>query len=617
METLKRAWKWFAALFARVAHAPPRGVYRWQGRTSIITWAIAWAFAIARFVSPLQWLKLLVRRGRQGRPDFHAADTENYFLGLLVVFLIWLGLERAGLIPAFGDWPHDVTSAAKLVIQVLLFESFVWLSYYCLWRNFMEPNYTLYHPAEYLVLFPVIVGVQVLALARVVSASVSDVTGWMLGGQSNDHDYPLGLMGWFYIAILLSNLRGMIPRPNFKRNANTLVIGAGDVAVHRLLPAMRKAMGQSAFEANVAIASIEDPARPAEATSFNIVERKDTEAILSDARVSAGAAIIATPSDRHMVYLKPLIEGGLRVVCEKPLSSVRAEIDELNARRASYRECVFALSYYVLEKALPLTFLLEGNRAHQPYLTVKRTDTVGTKELVGDEALDEIQSMRGALGAVTQISISLIEGVERSPTAGKRSWTEAPGGLMYETMIHPLLLMVKAQRALAPNRWGGVSACLHAFNPTRTRGRSTEANKPRATTFLRLRQAAAQGAPEIDLIVSKYAPDASKQRRCVIKCDKGEIECDFGTKTLVAKITGQAWTLAIAVKDEYAGNYAVQTALALRFIKDGWTSSRYDDFDDQIDVLTWMSLRAAQYESGAAFTYASKGRQKDFDEAIA
>jgi hypothetical protein len=71
------------------------------------------------------------------------------------------------------------------------------------------------------------------------------------------------------------------------------------------------------------------------------------------------------------------------------------------------------------------------------------------------------------------------------------------------------------------------------------------------------------------------------------------------------------------VKDEYAGNYAVQTALALRFIKDGWTSSRYDDFDDQIDVLTWMSLRAAQYESGAAFTYASKGRQKDFDEAIA
>jgi hypothetical protein len=247
---------------------------------------------------------------------------------------------------------------------------------------------------------------------------------------------------------------------------------------------MRKAMGRPR-SGQCSIASIEDPARPAEATSFNIVERKDTEAILSDARVSAGAAIIATPSDRHMVYLKPLIEGGLRVVCEKPLSSVRAEIDELNARRASYRECVFALSYYVLEKALPLTFLLEGNRAHQPYLTVKRTDTVGTKELVGDGALYEIQNMRGALGAVKQISISLIEGVgARRQRAAfmDRAWR------VYETMIHPLLLMVKPSE---PWRQivGGVSACLHA-NPTNARAlKRTNHAQPRFCDYDRPRRA--------------------------------------------------------------------------------------------------------------------------------
>src|SRR5690606_12855874 len=100
---LKQSWRWFAALFGRVAHIPPRGVYRWQGRSSVITWLIAWAFAVGRFLSPLQWWKLVVRRGRHGRPDFHAVDTEFYFLALLAFYLGWFLLEAFGLVMPFAE----------------------------------------------------------------------------------------------------------------------------------------------------------------------------------------------------------------------------------------------------------------------------------------------------------------------------------------------------------------------------------------------------------------------------------------------------------------------------------------------------------------------------------
>lgn len=615
MGILKQSWRWFAALFGRVAHIPPRGVYRWQGRSSVITWLIAWAFAVGRFLSPLQWWKLVVRRGRHGRPDFHAVDTEFYFLALLVFYLGWFALESSGLVMSYAAWSAPEKTLLRIVTAVLLFESFIWLSYYCLWRNFMEPNYTLYHPAEYLVLFPVIVAVQILAIARLLSAEVGQVTGWMLGGQANE-TYPLGLIGWFYVAILLSNLRGMIPRPNFKRNSNTMVIGAGEVAMERLLPAMRRSMKAGSFHANVVVNSLSDPRLTAVEQPFELRLRESTEAILADARVGAGAAIITTPSDKHMVYVRPLVESGLRVVCEKPLSSVRAEIEELNARRAAYRDNVFALSYYVLEKALPLTFFLEGNRAFLKYLSISRTDTAGTREVLDEAAVDEVQRFRAALGEPRSISIRIIEGLENSPTAGSRAWTEAPGGLMFETAIHPLLLMIKAQRALAPGRWRNAGECLQAFRPRRMCGHSVEAARTDATTFLRMRQAAAEDTPEIDLMIAKYAPQEERCRGGEIRCARGSLTFDFDKKALTAELAGQAWALSIAVRPEFSENYDVQTDLALRFIKDGWNSSRFDDFDDQTDALSWMSLRAAQYESGVTFTYGSQGRQSDFVAAI-
>ncbi|MFN3465134.1 MAG: Gfo/Idh/MocA family oxidoreductase [Terricaulis sp.] len=523
-------------------------------------------------------------------------------------------LEAFGLVMPFAEWPEPATMAMRIVTAVLLFESFVWLSYYCLWRNFMEPNYTLYHPAEYLVLFPVIVAVQVLSIARLLSAEVGQVTGWMLGGQANE-TYPLGLIGWFYVAILLSNLRGMIPRPSFKRNSNTMVIGAGDVAMKRLLPAMRRIMKAGPFKANVVVHSLSDLRLRTMEHPFELILRESTEAILADARVGAGAAIITTPSDKHMVYVRPLVESGLRVVCEKPLSSVRAEIDELQARRGAYRDNVFALSYYVLEKALPLTFFLEGNRAFLKYLCISRTDTAGMREITGDAAVDEVQRFRAALGEPRSISIRVVEGLENSPTSGSRAWTEAPGGLMFETAIHPLLLMVKAQRALAPGQWNSIGEFLQVFKPQRLCGRSLEAARADATTFLRMRQAAAQGTPEIDITVAKYAPQAERSRRGEIRCARGSLRFDFDEKTLNAQLAGQAWALSLSIRPEFSENYDVQTDLALRFIRDGWNSSRFDDFDDQIDVLSWMSLRAAQYESGVTFTYSSRGRQADFIDA--
>jgi len=242
----------------RIAGHNNRKLYTWEGQPSFLTWLVYWCYWLLRLVSPLQHVKKIGRNknstssvkilGQQKRPDFHAIDTELYFLSVLA-FLAVYGFTQADIVAFMWEEAHfslvRFGRVETVVVGIFTLESFSWIAYYLFWRNFAEEHYTLYHPAEYFVMFPLVIAVQVVGLAILFDQSPSELVFAMLGETTQDSDGALEgkinllrLLGFFYFAVFLANLRTMIPKSEFKKTTLVNVIGSGDVVGIRILPAL-------------------------------------------------------------------------------------------------------------------------------------------------------------------------------------------------------------------------------------------------------------------------------------------------------------------------------------------------------------------------------------------
>ncbi|MFF3359601.1 Gfo/Idh/MocA family oxidoreductase [Streptomyces sp. NPDC002917] len=362
-------------------------------------------------------------------------------------------------------------------------------------------------------------------------------------GIQNRQDHQAGGLGFAYLEVTITVVLSARPGLDTRSAQNVSVIGAGDVTLNRILPAL-KSLGYK--RSGITISSVGDPETAnTRAAVGNDAQLRvaSPDKVLATALCERAPAIIASPTFAHFEQLVALGAAGVPFAVEKPIASSRTERTELRAKGDQLMARGFALSYYSLEKALPLTYFLQPLPVYARFLAGSEPGLLRATVL---------QTLREELGPVHSVRIDLLEGASRSPVGYARLWTEVPGTLQpfIETAIHPLLL---------------------------------------------IRHITGAGTIDLQMRVAKHVPTTLAQRHAVITYANGSVTADFDTRRVDFEVNGQyrGWIAINTGRDtgRYQQNYAVLISLFREFAVNGWGAVRFDDFERQLDALDhWDDL---------------------------
>ena len=307
------------------------------------------AISVVRLVSPLQWLKYGYRwhglripkpstavarvpsGARATRPDIPPYFTEAYFLAIVVLAWPVASLIRV-LHGTSHVFPQALLTAAAWIIVI---ECLQWILYYLIFRSFIEPHFTLFHPAENLLVFPVVVLAQCATIAdlarRPLGATLATLVGdSRLGGPWEPFVADLGRL---YLAVAVVALVHSLPPQRARRQRRGIaVIGAGQAALSYVLPALRRVgYGRRA----IYLYDIDHAARVRTA-AFSPdapgVRVRSVDTIVEEISQRELPAVIATPTDSHLHYITELGARGVQFAVEKPVCLPGAQRDQLVER---------------------------------------------------------------------------------------------------------------------------------------------------------------------------------------------------------------------------------------------------------------------------------------------
>ncbi|HEV7188973.1 MAG TPA: hypothetical protein VGN28_13845 [Blastococcus sp.] len=562
-------WSRTRGLVDDVAGIPPRGAYVWGGVRAPFPFAIFHLATLLRFVSPLQWVKkrFRARRARAGtnlRRDFPAAFTEYY---LLVV----LGIAAAAYVAEARTHVRLPTAAVVLghaVTWLLVVECGTWIVYYLFLRSFIEGRYTAYHPAEYLLQFPVVVAAQALLVADLLDARVTDVLDALrgsgtLGGTAGA---VLPLLGLVYLTGAAATLINSLPTIQSRRPEDIIVVGAGAVTRQRILAALEHAEWT---HREIEVVDVREGAMVDERLTI-LDERKIVQLL----RRRRSPVIVASPTSSHLHYVSALAGEGIPFAVEKPLCGTRGELRQL-VENPQLMANGFALGYYALEKALPITYLFTLHDVYREHLDV------ASGELPTREEFDFLIQRLGPLRAVHSY---VLEGTSRSPSGTERSWTEHPPILatLAETAVHPLQV---AMRLLDdPTTLTPRSARVGRYGP-RAREIWQASKQQIAPTYADIEAEATTAAGEratVRIEVGKHMPATLTRRGCRAEFQHGTIRADFDRRSAIVQVDGED-ALELRVKD--GANYVVQMRLFRHMLTYGWGDGRFDEYLSQVEAL--------------------------------
>jgi len=550
--------------------------YNWQGGYSIIVFLILHIVTFFRSVSLLQLGKYLYRRHHTNNKDVGSNRAnvppifqEVYYI-LWIIFLV-MQLETG--------WFNELVFGLDIYFII---ESLTWILYYSVFRRFFEERYSIYHVLEHLPLVLMLIPMQAVAYARVVSHQNPDLT-WkdvlvVMLGQAENNLILFSCIGFLYSAIVISMILSMFPTENVKRgNPDTIIVGAGDVVKCRLLPAMLRRMQRIPenkrgkiriydLKSGEQISSWEEEQVNTMWGALHLPKEEKIHSVfdLINSKNPAGEQVswICTPSDTHWYYLELLRGRSEFVVVEKPITS---RIDELERYRefieSEYRNQTFFLSYYLLEKALPLTFLARPRRLYLKYLSGYDKD--------GNQILDEkrSQNMIGECyerylggGEVRRFSMTIIE---------KSETRKLPrGGQLVETFMHNCI--IASLFAGLPSTWTDVH-----FKSLRDDSIEMIAR--------------GRNRMSIHLLLQKDSRKQQEQSAEILMENNGKlmrIQADLTKKNAV--IYAEKEEFSFGVKEQFLGKYDVQCAMVYDCFENGVRTAEVDGLYNQIETLEWL-----------------------------
>lgn len=535
--------------FRDLSTKPSKNAVFWHGNRSILATIVLWTLCICRYLSLLQLVKECYRftarytsnysKDRKAkRINVPPILPELYFIAWFIIFVIikLMGFHGTGV---------------KIISVYYLLETLIWILYYSIFRRFFEETYSIYHVLEYLLPLLLIFPTQAMCISILHNINFRDAMTSLLGNGGDNVPGYVKILGVLYGAIVIALLINKFPEENVRKSEYPVfIIGNGDVVQNRLYPALR-----SHYSAQ-SIVRYDLRSSPTHGVTDSTDSDPDGNAIklmpsckeiTNNIKQLAGpesVVWISCPSNYHVEYLKELI--GLNIgliVCEKPICidmKDLAVVKQINS--GENRNKVFYLSYYILEKAMPLYYFCKNNDRYLPYL-----------EISGD-----ITVIKNLLGRMLSVNVSIVEG--RDERDIKNS-----GGQLFETFIHDLLLA--SLFCGTPYHWEGID-------------------------FRQINDAISLEAEcesiSIDLYQEKNADHT--ERWVHLGYEYGSVEMNIETGTLTVDLLNSSIPDAIIkLSDEFNGKkYAVQESIVYKTANGLCFPEDVDGLYCQEEIIEWL-----------------------------
>lgn len=552
-------------ILEKISTRPNKNAYVWNGYRSILAAVLLYALWVCRVLSLLQISKFIVRsvhkckwvekyglsrlRGSRDygskRGNISPAFQERYFLiWLAVIFLVW----RLDLQHGFVPWLEGY----------YVFESTVWILYYTIFRRFFEEKYSIYHPLEHLIIIIVILPTQALALADLYDASFRDAMLAIIGAGDGLPTW-VSILGTVYFAVTVSMIISNFPTETKKAGRHHVIIGSGQVVEQRLLPALLKSNVQ---RNQVTLLSRDKDRQICGVTVRDITGQE--EKLLSEEASDQTIFWIETPSYAHMYYVHLLLpqDTGL-IVVEKPATVLPEELRQLQRIAGSeHRSKLFFLSYYMLEKALPLVHLNRRLPFYERYLDCRDWDNLW-------------ENYRG-LGDLREIHVSIREGMD------DRTWVSdlRSGGHLLETFVHNML--IATEFAGLPETWD-VSELKQENG---------------AGNWCRIKLSARANGVGIFLTMVKNDPkyDKNMQRNACLEFENGIVRANFDTGVVTLEDRKKRVRASLSTKQAFREKYQIQVDMVNRCFSEKLDPNLIDGLENQPQVLQWLMNRKVEVE---------------------
>ncbi|MBQ8751539.1 MAG: Gfo/Idh/MocA family oxidoreductase [Clostridia bacterium] len=536
----------------QVSTKPDISSYKWINEEwSLLSMTLLWFIWACRFFSMYQHLKaiyrLLVERLGRSNTDNQSGRANIPPMMGEVYYLAWTALFVVAHI--FG-WDSLLLRGGAIYY---LFESTVWILYYTIFRRFFEIGYSIYHQLEYLTAIFLIVPTQALCFAKLYGGDFRNMLAALLGADGEAIPFPVKVLGCVLSAIVISMIISTFPLEAIKKRDKRpcmFIIGCGDVVKERVYPVIRSSECASRVE-------VYDLA--AQQSRVDYCQYLASPAAICgaiDSRMTNEDVVwIETPSFAHLSYLEHYIDSKVKlIVLEKPIAVDRQELQRVEAMIATDadRDKIFFLSYYVLEKALPLFFLTNNNERYRKYLDVE------------DESLAD--NWRFLLGRMEKAEVTIYEGEDN------RDWVydRQKGGQLLETFLHNVL--IASLLCGRPEHWTEV-ACKESVQ---------------AGNMWEISATAKSGNTDIALYLKKNAPAEELRRTAVFTFSGGRLEADFDAKSLRIYFAALDKYSTIAVKRHFDRKYSVLTDMVSRVVEGECSTFEIDGLFNQIPCINWL-----------------------------
>lgn len=553
-----------------VSTPPNKTSYYWKDSFSLISWIILQTLFVVRCFSLLQWIKYFVRKKKKKdeeskRPNVPSIVVELYYLILSIGFICIVWCKNY----ISSDWFIDGNVVIKLVAIYFFVDSVIWVLYYFFFRRFFEEKYAIMHTLEYIVTFPLVVILQACCLNIYTGDSVVAIAKMLINPDGGTPIIILSI-SVIYTAVILGLVISNLPIENVKEKGDyrchLLILGYGEVIKGKLLNAVvAKAKKEKEYK-NVVIYDyefIETDASKKIVTPTNLDLYKyeikpdnDYEMELFHKRILASNILwIATPPIAHLQYVEKYYNKLKMVVVEKPITIFSNELDLFRIIYSKSNN-IFCLSYYYLEKALPLTYLYRPLHFYEKYLDIRN-----------DNQRNDIKLCFHQLGLLKSVNIYIKEG------ADNRDWTfdERKGGQLFETFIHLLVLFRLVLGESVPH-----NSLLWEDNHQY----SDRITYISATGIIK--------GINVSLEIHKELLDSQLGRGCKLIYQNGEIDMNFEdiTLTMTHKQLGEQ---RINLNSDFQRTkYSVQLDMVNCCLSNHVIPSTVDGSDIQMECLQWL-----------------------------
>ena len=543
------------SIFSQISTKPSPDSTKWAGKErSLLATVLLWSLWVCRVASLLQICKLIFRRValaiKRATTDKKATRVNVPPVFCEIYYILW----SAAMIGIY--FLNLRGTAVNIAAGYYLFETVVWVLYYTVFRRFYEENYSIYHELEYLTVLILIIPTQATAFAILYNVGFTDVIAGLLGAADDLTPLPVKILGALFSAIAISLIISAFPTESVKKAYNkskAFIVGGGDVVVNRLYPALTHAERPYG---KTEVWDIDGEGKP---DYVRVAE--DTEALtahLKEAVDDDSVVWIETPTSTHSGYLKAMLDTpAAMIVLEKPVARTAEDIEEIKKIVANEekRDRIFFLSYYNLEKALPLNMLCGYREGYVRYLDIE------------DEYLTK--NWRIVIGTLTRAEVIVHEG------ADSREWVRSDGGHLFETFIHNLL--IASLIAGRPSTWENASVSQSEENGVETVSLT----------------ASVMGAPVV-LSQKKGVSDGEKRRYARFEFTDGLIEVDLEGESATVYLYKIGKRFTVSVKELDKRKYSIMADLVMRCYLGELHSREVDGLDNQIECLEWLAALVAE-----------------------